>query len=286
MNLAKINEMINLEGKHSLTNDATVLSVVDKMLEMEQVDCPVTHHFGPGIYMRELNIKAGVFSVAHYQKKAHLNFLVSGKVLMLSDDGTVKELTGPYIYTAPPSRKVGLIMEDMKWLNIYPTDETDIETLENTYLDKADNWKDSDEAKRQLERLSRELDRKDYLEALNDIGYTEEQVRLESEIDQDLIPFPFGSFGVSVSESEIEGKGLFAASPFKNGDFIAPARIDGKRTPAGRYINHSKSPNAEFVLMPNGDIMVAALRDITGCKGGFLGEEITIDYRRSRCLAQ
>ena len=33
--------------------------------------------------------------------------------------------------------------------------------------------------------------------------------------------------------------------------------------------------------MESGDIYLVALRDIAGCKGGNLGEEITVDYRQA-----
>jgi len=70
-----------------------------------------------------------------------------------------------------------------------------------------------------------------------------------------------------------------------NGDLIAPARIAGMRTPAGRYTNHSNTPNSAMILTACGDINLIALRDIEGCKGGDNGEEITIDYRQALALS-
>ena len=69
------------------------------------------------------------------------------------------------------------------------------------------------------------------------------------------------------------------------GAVIAPARIAGKRTPAGRYTNHSAKPNAVMVQLPSGDIDLVASRHISGCAGGQLGEEITIDYRQALRLS-
>ena len=68
-------------------------------------------------------------------------------------------------------------------------------------------------------------------------------------------------------------------------ELIAPARIDGKRTPAGRFTNHSKTPNAEMVLSGNGDIFLFAKQSISGCKGGNVGAEITVDYRQAMALS-
>ena len=252
-------------GSHDLTSEDGILNMVGDMLGMEQADCPVTHHFCACIYMREVNISAGVFSIGHYQKKEHLNFMAEGEVLMFKDDGSVERVTAPRIFTSPPGRKVGLIIEDMKWFNIYPTTETDINVLESTYLDKAEIWGDSDFINKKLDYLVKHKDREDFESV--------EEVKLEGE----LIPFPSGSFKVQVSSSQIEGKGLFATGNFREGDLIAPVYLGGI-TPAGQYTNHSPNPNAEFVLV-NNDVVLVALRDIEGCKGGELGEEITVDYR-------
>ena len=81
-----------------------------------------------------------------------------------------------------------------------------------------------------------------------------------------------------VADSKIEGKGLFATGNFEPNEVIAPARLGGKRTPAGRYTNHAKNANAMMVLRDNGDIDLVASASINGCKGGNLGEEITVNY--------
>jgi hypothetical protein len=85
---------------------------------------------------------------------------------------------------------------------------------------------------------------------------------------------------VQVSKSPIEGKGLFATCEFKPGDIIAPSRVGDFRTPAGRYTNHSKHPNAKMVSVGD-NIYLEATTDIKGCTGGNLGDEISVDYRQS-----
>jgi len=244
-----------------------------ELLKLEQADCPVNHHFYPGLYLREVRVKAGVFAMGHYQKTHHLNLFLKGKVDVVNDDGTTEVLTAPMLFMGKPGRKIGLVLEDMTWLNIYPTDETDVETLENTYFDKSDTWLASNKI---LEQQTD--DNNDFDLLLSEIGITKEQVRAESEITIDLIPFPFGTTSVGVFDSPIEGKGLFAMSGVNAGEIIAPGRINNMRTPAGRYVNHSKKPNATVAF--NGrDVDFIALENISGCKGGSLGNEITIDYR-------
>ena len=59
---------------------------------------------------------------------------------------------------------------------------------------------------------------------------------------------------------------------FSENDVIMPSLIEGKRTIAGRYVNHDSSPNAKMVFSDNGDAYLVAIKDIGK-------EEITTDYR-------
>jgi len=275
-----MNSIISHDEKSLVTLDK-IEQLEGHFLDMPQVDCPVVHHFAPGIYIREVTIPADTFSIGHYQKCEHLNVMLTGRVTMIGEDGRPHEVTAPAIFTSKPGRKIGYIHETMRWLNIYPTAETDVEKLEETYLHKSQTWEEHQAASESLLLVSMHVDQSDYQEALKDLGVTEELVRAQSENEADQIPFPLGSYKCKVSPSRIEGKGLFATGNLEAGEVIAPARIDGKRTPAGRYTNHGKVPNARMVMSDRGDIYLVALRPIAGCAGGNDGEEITIDYRQA-----
>ena len=252
---------------------------------MEQADCPVVHSFGPNLYIRQVTMPAGTLAVGHYQKTTHLNVMLKGKVQILNSDGSTSILEAPQTFVAPPGRKCGLILEEMVWLNIYSTSERDVSTLEAMLLDFSPVWEEFNAAKDAL--LLPDLtnrDREDYNLVLKEFGYTEEQALQEVHYPHDQIDFPYGSYKVLVSKSKIEGKGLFATSNISSGEVIAPARINGKRTPAGRFTNHSKTPNAYFGLKGTGDLDLIASRDISGQRGGLLGEEITVDYRQALSL--
>jgi hypothetical protein len=268
-NALQIIEVISLRSPEQL---------IEVMKTLEQVDCPVFHHFSPGLYVRELNAPAGTVLIGYKQTTEHLNIFLKGKVAIVTN-GEVETITAPMIFTGQPGRKVGYIYEDMVWLNVYPTTETDVATLEETYLDKSESWTDEElEAINKLQDKS--ADREDYYRMLEEGGFSAEQVRRESEFEGDQIPFPSGSYGVAVFPSPIEGDGLFATANFKPGDIIAPARIDIFRTPAGRYTNHSPNPNAVMVLNQAG-IDLMAIKPIKGYQGGVIGDEITVDYRES-----
>lgn len=256
-----------------------------ELLQLPQVECPVIHHFGPGIYIREVTIPAGALAIGHAQKFEQLNIMLKGRLVVLDAAGNPRELVAPLIFVGPPGRKVGYVLEDVVWQNVYATDERDIDVLEATYLDKSATWQAADQERHQIEVLQREADREDYQRVLAESGFTHEVARAQSENNTDQIPMPPAGYRVRVLPSPIEGNGIFLSSPVEAGEVIAPARVDGNRTPAGRYTNHSLNANARMVLRENGDIDLVAVRRIDGCRGGGPGEEVTIDYRQALALS-
>ena len=261
-------------------------SLAKTELQKPQVDCPVVHRFGPGIYIREIFVPAGTFIIGHYHKYAHTNIMLKGKATLVMEDGTISQLQAPFLYVGTPGRKMAHVHEDMVWQNIYATDETDIEKLEEMLLIKGEVWNEHTNLRLRTEKLNQKINHDDYEAMLIDIGYSKESVKEISGNETDQIPFPMGNYKVMVSASPIEGKGLFATAFIEPGEIIAPARIDGKRTPAGRFVNHAKSPNARMVILPSGDLDLVAMKHIFGCQGGNLGEEITIDYRKALMESQ
>ena len=258
----------------------------DFMLDLPQVECPVYHHFGPGIYVREVHLPAGIFAVGHAQRFEHLNIMLKGAVAMTADDGTLKVLHAPLLFVGNPGRKFGYVLEDTIWQNIYATEERDIDTLEATYLDKSTTWDLHDQAMRELRTALHQDDRDDYKALLLQLSMTDEEVYAQSVNDADQIQMPEGyAPKFTVRDSYIKGKGVFLSAPVVTGEVIAPARLSGKRTPAGRYTNHAKTPNAEFVLNDTGDIYLVALTEIKGCVAGELGDEVTVNYRQALSLS-
>jgi hypothetical protein len=281
-----VNELV--EAHHEIVaalQSRDIAKAESSMLQLPQAECSVIHHFGPGLYVREVHMPAGILAIGHEQRFAHLNVFLKGRVRMLNDDGTTTDLVAPMMFVGKPGKKAGYVLEDVVWQNIYATDETNIEKLERMFLVKSDEF-GAHQAAQAAERASaHEDDRADYLDVLDETGFDHATARAQSENEADQCPFPFGAWRAKTGVSAIEGTGLFATAPIGAGELIAPARIAGKRTPAGRFTNHSKSPNAEMVLLPNGDVNLIAAKPIAGCHGGQDGEEITIDYRQALALS-
>lgn len=263
----------------STFSEGDVQALETSLCGAAQADCPVLHHFGPGIYIREVHLPAGACVVGHAHRHAHLCVMLAGRLTMIGMDGTRREVSAPATFIGTPGRKIAVIHEDVIFQNIYATEETDVATLEERLFDKSAAFI---EAQNQLLiAMDHTEDHDDYVRVIGDHGMTEAQVRAVVENETDQVPFPHGAYKIAMGNSLIHGKGMFATGNLVTGEIIAPALIAGKRTPAGRWINHAKRPNAKMVLLANADIEVVALREIAGCKGGNLGEEITVDYAKT-----
>jgi hypothetical protein len=272
-----MNDMVEL--MKTIVVGTSLATVEQEFMSMEQAECSVVHRFGPGIYIRELSMKAGVMAIGHYQKYDHLNIVLQGRVSVIDKDGSSREVVAPAIFVSPPGRKIGYILEDVVWQNVYATELTDIAKLETHYLDKNPLWAEKVMMLFEIQKIERQPDRDDFKAMTKEYGLDIDTIRYQSEYPYDQVAMPHGSWAFKVDKSPIEGIGVFATSPFVPGQEVGPGRINGNRTPIGRYTNHSKSPNAEFVNTITGDIVLRATQHIHGCHGGENGDEITIDYR-------
>lgn len=278
----------------SLSQPEQVAFLEKLLLTIPQTECPVFHHFGPGLYIREVHIPKGTLAIGHTQKLAHLNIVLQGSVLIFGDDHS-NLVEAPLIFTGPPGRKFGYVVEDVIWQNIYATNETDVEILEKTYLDKSLSYQEHEACVTTIYSALRSDDRADFKKFLAEVNITDAKVRKMSEDDTDQIPMPTGYPTITIRNSYIEGKGVFLSSGVRAGELIGPARLGPMRTPLGRYTNHAQHSNAEFkVLNPavesTEDHVVAdsiylyATQDIGGCLAGGKGTEVTVNYRASLAL--
>lgn len=245
--------------------------LIGKLLELPQPAANVRHIFGHHVYMRELQVAAGIILVGRKHRGPHGCLLVKGRLAFFNDDGTRTELAAPMEFQAGAGRKVAEVLEDMIFVNTFATDETDVETLEREIFED-----DAPPDTRPM--LAPDGDFERVLEAQ---GADPAAVRRASERKDDQCPFPHGAYKVKVGRSLIEGRGLIATADIAAGEYIAPGTWGPCRTPAGRYTNHAKDPNAFFQYDGAGTAWLIARRPIAGSRGAADGEEITIDYRHT-----
>lgn len=111
-----------------------------ELLALPQVDLPVHHHFAPGLYVREVTFPKGMLIIGHAHRKEHMNLVLTG-AMALNIGGRVEVVTAPAIFMGGPGRKVGIPLENCTWVNVFATDERDIEKLENEIVEKSPAWR-------------------------------------------------------------------------------------------------------------------------------------------------
>ena len=255
------------------------------LMKMEQVKTDIVHRFAPGIYIREASIPAGTLAVGHWHKTEHLNVMLKGTMILMHEDGTMQRVTAPFTMVSKPGRKIAFVEEDAVWQNIHATNERDIGKLESMLTDIDMEWT-GNVAELSQRMLPKPEDRSDFDLFLEETGLDADWVWEQSQRQDTMTEMPHGGYKFKVADSVIHGKGVIATADIKEGEVIGAARLGDKRTPLGRYTNHSATPNAKPVRRGiSWDIDLVAVRDINGMSGFIDGEEITIDYRESFKMA-
>ena len=120
----------------SVSRDVEIAQMASIFSYFPQVPMPVNHMFAPGVYMREIFMPAGSFVIGKKHNTKHFNVAISGKAKVMSGEG-VFEVQAPYVFVSDVGvQKLLYILENMRWLTIHPTDETDIEVLESTLAEE------------------------------------------------------------------------------------------------------------------------------------------------------
>jgi len=109
----------------------------------DSVICPLKHTFSEGIYVREIFIPKGTVLTGKIHKHAHPNFLMSGKVDVVTEGEGHQRLAGPCSIMSPPGTKRALqAITDLVWITVHhnPTNTQDLAELEKIVI--ADSYED------------------------------------------------------------------------------------------------------------------------------------------------
>jgi len=94
-------------------------------------ECPVTHHFAPGLYAREILLPAGIRIIGKIHRHAHVNTISKGRVTVFTEFGS-QELVAPVTFVSKPGTKRAVVAhEDTIWTTYHPTNETDLAKIED-----------------------------------------------------------------------------------------------------------------------------------------------------------
>lgn len=100
-------------------------------------DLPLTHRFAPGAYAREMFVPKGSVVIGKIHKHAHLNFVMKGKALILTEDGPMM-IEAPFtLVSKAGTKRLAVAIEDLVWTTVHVTEETDLERIEEQVIAKS-----------------------------------------------------------------------------------------------------------------------------------------------------
>lgn len=129
-----LNPLVVRERIRRLTNNMLALSAGD------QREFKVKHTFLNGMYMRELFIPEGSLLIGKIHKMECINIVSKGDISILTELGS-NRITAGYTGVSPAGiQKVGFANEDTVFVNVFRTDETDVDKIEDVvaYADYAE----------------------------------------------------------------------------------------------------------------------------------------------------
>lgn len=117
-----------------------IRSLAFALAEGPTVEIEPVHRFAPGLYVRELTVPAGCVIVGKVHKYESVNILVKGSAL-LACDGKLERVSAPLTFVSAAGRqKAAYVLEDMTWINVHPTCETDVEKIEAEFIEKDEGF--------------------------------------------------------------------------------------------------------------------------------------------------
>lgn len=119
-------EGFSVKPKGSAVERATRLE--RSMESLPQVDCPIRHHFAPGIYAREISIPAGTVVVGAIHKTDNLVIVSMGRLRIVTDDGTTEVSAGDTFTCKAGAKNAMFALEDARWTNLLHNPENITET--------------------------------------------------------------------------------------------------------------------------------------------------------------
>ena len=94
---------------------------------------PLKHTFADGVYIRQMDMKAGSIVIGAIHNHLHVWFLLTGH-LAVATEGSIEEFVAPcYVLAEPGSKRVIYAMEESIFVNVHknPKNIKDIKKLED-----------------------------------------------------------------------------------------------------------------------------------------------------------
>ncbi len=138
----ELNTIADIEANRNL-----IASAAGHMKDMlaegaVEAECPVTHRFTDGCYLREIFMPKGTIIIGKIHATEHFNIILKGDVTVLTVEGA-ERITAPHTFISKAGvQKVVIMHEDCIWQTVHVTDKTDLNDIEKeVVVDDYDNLK-------------------------------------------------------------------------------------------------------------------------------------------------
>jgi hypothetical protein len=138
-------DLIEMQGR------AASLDEVFKMQDIitafgEPEEMPLRHFFSPGLYLREITMRADLLVVGKMHATTHFNIITKGDVTVLTDNGPLRITVTdhPYVFVSKAgTKKVLYCHEDTVWMTTHITDSTDLAEIEKQVIIPEESLRDA-----------------------------------------------------------------------------------------------------------------------------------------------
>lgn len=124
---------------NELTSSQDITETIDRfeaaLMEYPAVDCPVTHRFTPGLYIRQTKVPAGTLFTSAEHKIEHPFVLTEGELEIISEkEGAVFYKAPLHGTTKAGTRRMIRAITDVVWTTFHVTQNTDLEKIAEEIL--------------------------------------------------------------------------------------------------------------------------------------------------------
>lgn len=96
-----------------------------------QTEFVVEHEFCDGMYLRKLHIPKGTLLIGKIHKQPCMNIVAKGDIAILTETGAKRVTAGFSVPSPAGIQKLGYANQDTVFINVFRTDETNPETIED-----------------------------------------------------------------------------------------------------------------------------------------------------------
>jgi len=122
---------------HEINRADNILRLMLEMMSFspdEITEYPVTHHFAPGMYAREMFIPKGATIVGKVHKHSHLNTIAYGDICVATFAGVERHVGHKTLVSPAGVQRVVYANENTCWTTYHLTNETDLQKIEEEII--------------------------------------------------------------------------------------------------------------------------------------------------------